>query len=109
VILGGVVSTTFTVKLQLPTFAGEASSLSEQVTVLLPRANDEPEMGEHPFEVTIPGQLSVPKVASANVALALLDPVHSVVTFAGQVIERHQPITVGRTVQGAVEQGFENG
>jgi len=87
VMTGFVVSCTFTVKLQLPTFGGEASSLSEQVTVVLPRPNDESEVGEHPFEVTIPEQLSVPGVASAKVAFAPLDPVHSVVTSTGQVID----------------------
>ena len=87
VMLGFVVSTTVTVKLQLPTlFTGEASSLSEQVTVVLPKANDEPETGEHPFEMARP-QLSAPTVAAANVAVALLDPVHSVVTVVGQVMD----------------------
>ena len=86
VMFGFVVSTTLTVKLQLPTlFVGEASSLAEQVTVLLPKVNDEPEMGEHPFEVARP-QLSAPTVAAANVAVAPLGPVHSFVTFVGQVM-----------------------
>ena len=82
--VGFVVSTTATLKLQLPEYP--ASSVAPQETSLEPSANVELDGGEQPWSVIKPPQLSVPMVAAAKVAVALLDPVHSAVTLAGQVI-----------------------
>ena len=55
---GGWVSFTVTVKLQLDLFGGVAASLTEQVTVVTPFANVDPDAGTQ-VGVPTPGQLSL--------------------------------------------------
>jgi hypothetical protein len=83
VITGGWVSVTVTVKLQLVELP--AASVTEQLTVVVPFGNDEPEAGEQ-FGAPTPVQLS-PTAGAEKVTFAEHCPAAAgVVTFEGQVM-----------------------
>ena len=82
VTVGGVVSTTDTLKLALPVFPD--ASVAEQLTVVVPRAKVEPEAGE---QVAARGPSTRSLAEAVKEMVAPEGPVASTVIFAGSVTE----------------------